>query len=456
MMFFAAKQRPKTSSKNAFVPSRSFSEAKATTLNNGIRVVSLPTANSGLTSLGLFVGQAGSRGETATTAGSSHYLRRLAFKGTAKFDKDSRTLLFANAGGEFGASTAKEYLLYSLNVPQSNASQAIAPFGQSLQPRIEEYLVSDEHHSVELESSEQQNDLSEKVHQIAYRHQGLGNPINCPPFQFHHMDADLVKYHWARYFRQKNVAVVGVGIDHGTLEGWTSTNFGALDWEPEHTNKSKYTGGEGLFVSSDSPRLALGFEAVNLHHKDRVATLVLQSLVGGSRPSAKSQFSETSISLSISNGARLGQSLSSEFDGAQLSAHYDAYSDSGLFWFEAEYSCSTQGTGVINAITSEVKSIADGKVSAEELRRAKTTAKIHFAKSLQCRSNLVKFLGEQALASSGASSPEQFIKKMDEVTVADLQRVAKTFAQSNPTLVGLGDVAEGLPTIDHVKKQLSK
>eukprot|EP01098_Paradermamoeba_levis_P014880 TRINITY_DN72_c0_g1_i1.p1 TRINITY_DN72_c0_g1~~TRINITY_DN72_c0_g1_i1.p1 ORF type:complete len:488 (+),score=155.88 TRINITY_DN72_c0_g1_i1:86-1465(+) len=458
-MFLAKKTVFQTSSHTpkTFLPSqklRQFSDVKATTLTNGVRVVSFQPQGSPLTSLGLFVGQAGSRGEKATTSGSSQYLKRLGYKGTQKLDKDTRALLLEHSGAQLEVSAAREYLLYGLDVPSSNASAAVPAYGQSLQPKLEEYLVEDQRENVEHESAEHQSDLSDKVHQIAYRHVGLGSPLYASVSQAQNLTVDLVKYQYGKSFRNKNLSVVGVGVDHSTLESWAATNFAALDWEPEHGNRTKYQGGEALFVSDASPVLAVGFEAPNLSHKDRLAAQVLQSLVGGSRPSPSSSYDGLSIQLGSANGSRLSQSVASEFDGAQVTAQYSPYSDSGLFFVEAHYSNSTHGTGIVNAIVAELRSVADGKVSAEELSKAKTIAKVSLAESLQTGADIVKFLGEQSLGSSSVLTPEQFLKKVDEVSVADLQRVVKSLIQSNPTLVGLGDVAEGLPTLEHVKKQL--
>jgi predicted Zn-dependent peptidase len=376
----------------------------------------------------------------------------LGYKGTQNLDKDTKNLLFEANGAEFQVDVAREYLLYQVDAPQTALEAVSKPLGESLRPKLEEYLVEDEHSIVELESAPFEFDLGEKVHQVAFRHQGLGNSLYLPPTQYHKMEVDLVKFHWAKYFREKNLAVVGVGVDHSVLENVAASQFGALDWEPEQTSKSKYVGGESLFVFDASPTYALGFEAPSLGSGERPAALVLQSLLGGaSYPASQVYFEGTAHAKPLNTG-RLAAALGGK---ATTGASYNAYSDSGLFFVHATFESSSEGSAVVASLVAELKAVAQGKVGVEEFARAKSAAKLSALQALESRTGLVRFLGESSLFGS-SQTPDQFIKSVNDVTLEDVRKVVQGFLKSNPTVVGLGDIAGGLPTFSEVKEQLSK
>ena len=82
-----------------------------TTLENGLRVITynIPTATS--VSVNICVG-AGSKYETSSNSGVSHFLEHMLFKGTKSWPSPEKlTSAIENTGGEIYALTSKEYTL---------------------------------------------------------------------------------------------------------------------------------------------------------------------------------------------------------------------------------------------------------------------------------------------------------------------------------------------------------
>ncbi len=86
------------------------SKVEITTLENGVRVASQDLGGP-VSALGLFVG-AGSRNETPYTAGISHALERLAYKGSSKRSKYRMVRDMERTGASYSASSSRETIAY--------------------------------------------------------------------------------------------------------------------------------------------------------------------------------------------------------------------------------------------------------------------------------------------------------------------------------------------------------
>ena len=89
---------------------------KKTTLNNGLKIITIPVENSNSVTVLILVGT-GSKYETRDINGISHFLEHMFFKGTTK---RPTTLAIASEldalGGEYNAFTSKEYTGYFVKV----------------------------------------------------------------------------------------------------------------------------------------------------------------------------------------------------------------------------------------------------------------------------------------------------------------------------------------------------
>lgn len=97
---------------------------RRTTLPGGLRVVTetLPSVRSA--TFGIWV-NVGSRDETPTLNGATHYLEHLLFKGTAKRSALDISAAVDAVGGEMNAFTAKEYTCYYARVLDTDLPLAI-------------------------------------------------------------------------------------------------------------------------------------------------------------------------------------------------------------------------------------------------------------------------------------------------------------------------------------------
>ena len=97
---------------------------RRTVLPGGLRVVTeaVPTVRS--VTFGVWVG-VGSRDETPSLAGASHYLEHLLFKGTQRRDALEISSAIDAVGGEMNAFTAKEYTCFYARVLDADLPLAV-------------------------------------------------------------------------------------------------------------------------------------------------------------------------------------------------------------------------------------------------------------------------------------------------------------------------------------------
>jgi mitochondrial-processing peptidase subunit alpha len=89
-------------------------DVSLTTLSNGVRVASQDNGGS-VSAMGVFVG-AGSRHETPHTAGATHLLEHLAYKGSHARSKYRMTRDIERSGASFAAAASRETLAYTAEV----------------------------------------------------------------------------------------------------------------------------------------------------------------------------------------------------------------------------------------------------------------------------------------------------------------------------------------------------
>ena len=107
------------------------SRVRRTVLPSGLRVVTEQMAGVRSAAIGVWVG-VGSRHETPTLHGASHFLEHLLFKGTRERSAMDISVALDEVGGEFNAFTAKEYTCFHARVLDEDLPVAVDVLGDML------------------------------------------------------------------------------------------------------------------------------------------------------------------------------------------------------------------------------------------------------------------------------------------------------------------------------------
>lgn len=189
-------------------------EVKVSTLPNGVRVASL-SSNDIAVSLGLFVG-VGSRNETRSNAGVTHFLKHAAFNSSTTRPGYQFVRELEAAGASFAATAGREHLLFSSEVTPNNVETLVPLIADLINPRLPYHEIAAQQEVLRQETERLEGDtvtsLFELVHRQAYRNKGLGQSLIAGKDTIHHLNEGTVgKFVDANYTAEQSV-FVGVGM----------------------------------------------------------------------------------------------------------------------------------------------------------------------------------------------------------------------------------------------------
>uniref|UniRef100_A0A8D3CZ92 Ubiquinol-cytochrome c reductase core protein 2b n=1 Tax=Scophthalmus maximus TaxID=52904 RepID=A0A8D3CZ92_SCOMX len=399
-------------------------DVQVTRLPSGLVIASLENY-SPASKIGVFV-KAGSRYETSENQGVTHLLRlasSLTTKGASAF-KICRGV--EAVGGNLSVTSSRENMIYTVDCLRDDIDTVMEYLinittAQEFRP----WEVSDLTPRVKMDKAQaaqspQIGTVIEALHQAAYKN-ALCNSLYCPDHMVDNVQSEHLHQFVQNNFTSARMALVGLGIDHAVLKqvGEQFLNI--------------RSGGAIVFKISDQRKSAAAGTS------EALAFSVLQQVLGAG-PHVK-RGSNTSSQL-IQGVAK---ATTDPFD---VSAFNASYSDSGLFGVYTISQAAAAGD-VIAAALAQVKAVADGGVTAADLTRAKAQLKGQFLMSLETSGGLLEAMGTQALTEGSYSSPEEVIKKIDNVSLTDIANAAGNFVSGKKTMASSGNLIK-TPFVDEI------
>lgn len=180
--------------------------------------------------------------------------------------------------------------------------------------------------------------------------------------------------------------------------------------EPEQTSARTQTFPHPLAVSDV---LMWGFKIPDMRHRDIAALDVAASI------------------LAYGNGSWLEQELVQEGIVSSVSASPSKTRYPSLFIFSIQMAPGKSSDSALKIVRSALTRLSDGKVSAEELERAKNQYLLYSYGELLSLNNIGRTLGEALTASDNFLRDFEILEEVKKVTVEDLQRVTKTYLTEN-------------------------
>ncbi|KAJ1727085.1 ubiquinol-cytochrome c reductase core subunit 1 [Coemansia biformis] len=394
------------------------SSAPVVSTANGIKIAAVDGApDSPLASISLVI-KAGSRFETAETAGAAHYLKAFGFRNTQ--DRTSfRTIREAELNGAtLTAEATRENITYRVQC----FKEAVPYFVQVLAEvatatKFAEHEFRDVAKVVALESLSARSDPATLalggVHQAAFR-SGLGNSLYAPAAS-PVATGDAVRQYAQGALTGGRVAVVATGVDADTLaklvgESGLAELPGAAAAETAGM-AAAFTGGAQQVYESASPvahyALAFGCEPRSAH--------ALGSLLGTQRR------------LKWSGGVSALSRLAAA-EGFRTEAFSFAYSDAGLVGVLVS-APSAQIKGAVEKVAATIQKDVAG-AAPDAIQRAAAATAVDVADVLATQKGQLRALGAIALGQSAAA--------LEAVDAAALASAAKTVFKSKPVAAAVG------------------
>lgn len=133
------------------------------------------------------------------------------------------------------------------------------------------------------------------------------------------------------------------------------------------------------------------------------------------------------------------------FDASAFNVNY---SDSGLFGFYTISQAQDAGQ-VIKAALNQMKAIAQGGVTDEDVTKAKNQLKAAYLMSVESAEGLLNEIGSESLVSGTHTSPSVVAQKIDSVSTADVVNAAKKFVSGKKSMAASGDLGN-TPFLDEL------
>ena len=402
---------------------------------SGLRIVTEEVPSVRSAAVGIWV-NVGSRDEAPATAGASHFLEHLLFKGTT-----SRTALeisssIESVGGEMNAFTSKEYTCFYARVIDTDLPMAIDVVSDLITSSIVTALDVDAERKVVLEEiAMRDDDPSDLVHDLFsdtyYGDTQIGRPILGTIDSIKGMSRNTVfNYYKKKYLPQDLVVAVAGNIKHKKVvamveQALSRDNF--LDVLaapvirpniPIRNTKQQSVG--LLYKKSEQAHMFYGMEGVSRADERRFAMGVLSAALGGGMSSRLFQEIREKRGLAYS-----------------VYAYAQQFAGSGVLGFYA--GCNpTKAIEVVEIIRSVLSDVADNGMTHEEIERAKGAVRGSLVLSQEDTGSRMSRIGKNEIVYGQVMDFDDILKAISRVSAEDIREIASEFLVKTPTLALVG------------------
>jgi predicted Zn-dependent peptidase len=403
--------------------------------SSGLRIVTEEVPSVRSAAVGIWV-NVGSRDEAPATAGASHFLEHLLFKGTT-----SRTALeisssIESVGGEMNAFTSKEYTCFYARVIDTDLPMAIDVVSDLITSSIVTTLDVDAERKVVLEEiAMRDDDPSDLVHDLFsdtyYGDTPIGRPILGTVESIQGMSRNTVfNYYKKKYLPQDLVVAVAGNIKHKRVvamveEALSRDNFldvmAAPVIRPNTVVKNTKQQSVGLlYKKSEQAHMFYGMEGVARADDRRFAMGVLSAALGGGMSSRLFQEIREKRGLAYS-----------------VYAYAQQFAGSGVLGFYA--GCNpTKAIEVVEIIRSVVADVADNGMTHEEIERAKGAVRGSLVLSQEDTGSRMSRIGKNEIVYGQVMDFDDILKAISRVSAQDIREIASEFLVKTPTLALVG------------------
>jgi predicted Zn-dependent peptidase len=384
-------------------------------LDSGERVISEKVESVRSVSLGFWIGS-GSRDETDSTAGVSHFIEHLLFKGSRTYTAQQIAEIFDGLGGELNAATSREHTVVYGRVPDAHLETALDLMADMVfAPRFAEL---DAEREVVLEEIAMYEDTpQELVHDLfseaVFGDHALGRPVIGRSDVIAAIGREeTAGYHEDMYVGANVVIAAAGNLEHEQLLALlerveAERAAAAAAARPVRSLLVKDPPAGLRFQRKDTEQyhVCVGAPGISRADRRRFAASLLDSILGGSASSRLFQEIREKRGMAYSVYSFLSQ-----------------YTDTGLVGLYV----GTRGENLgpcMEIAAEQIGEIAAGNVRAEEIERAKENLKGRIMLSMESTSNRMSRLGKSLITDTELLTFERLMAEIDAVeagAVADL------------------------------------
>jgi predicted Zn-dependent peptidase len=403
-------------------------------LSNGLQIVGQPMPDFESVAVSYYV-RTGSRDEPDPgSAGVSHFLEHMVFKGTQTLDWQQITLEFNKIGAELNAFTSYEATVYFARVLGEYLERALELLSDMMYPRLAEHDFEMEKEVIinEIARSEDQpyNLAFRRMMQTYFATHPLGHDVLGSRESIREMRVEQMRHYWEQRYAANNLILALAG------------NF---DWQQVVSLAQKHcgtwrTGDAGRHVKPYQPDQPTSKILVDPKLKQQIM-IVAMPAVDVKDPDYYAAILGGSI-LGDTDGSRLFWNIHQKGLAESASASIWAMEGTGILMMEAN-STPEEAPRVLKLLNAELNSLLDDGIYEDELRRAKDKLISNMVLSSESTFSRMRAIASDWVIEGRLLSVEEEIGRIEKVTTEDVMRSLKRFpVRDKQVLVTLGPLSE--------------
>ena len=407
-----------------------------TVLPSGLRIVTEEERSVRSAAFGIWV-NVGSRDESLSTAGASHFLEHLLFKGTKRRTSLDISSAIEAVGGETNAFTSKEYTCFYARVIDKDLPLAVDVISDLITSSVVKQEDVDAERKVVLEEiAMRDDDPSDLIHDLFlekyYGDTPLGRSILGTVDSIKSMSQITVfNYYKKRYRPQDLVVAVAGNIKHKNVVRLVEDALGKdnfLDQSKEsyqvRSSSNVKVAGKGqvtlLDRKTEQAHIVYGIPSVARDDKRRFALSILSSALGGGMSSRLFQEIREKRGLAYSTYA-----YNQQFAGSGVLS----------FYVGCKPDKAEEAISIIQAILQDV---AQHGLTSEEISRAKGAVSGSLVLSQEDTGSRMTRIGKSELVYGQVISFDEILQEISEVTPEQIKEIARQILPASPTLAVVG------------------
>ncbi|WP_310493989.1 pitrilysin family protein [Dechloromonas sp.] len=416
-----------------------FANPYETTLKNGLRII-VKEDHRAPTAVQMVWYRIGSTDEVDGASGVAHVLEHMMFKGTPSVGPGEFNKRVAAAGGRDNAFTSRDYTAYFQQVPKEKLPDMMQleadrmrhlnvdakEFAQEIKVVMEERRMRTDDNP--------QSKLFEQMNAVAFQAHPYRRPIIGWMNDLETMTAADAKAWYDTWYVPNNAYVIITGdVDHKEVFALAEKYYAPLEGralpvrrqqvEPAQEGTRKVT----VKAPAELPVLIMGYKAPILRDIDQdvdpYALEMLASILDGH------------------DAARFNKKLVRE-DKVALSAgiDYDATARGpGMIYLHGTPSEGRTVSDLEAALRAEIARVQKDGVSEQELKRAKAQLIAGQVYKLDSMFGQAMEIGQIEAVGLPYQKLDRMLDKLQKVTAADIQAVAKKYFNDDALTIGLLD-----------------
>jgi predicted Zn-dependent peptidase len=413
---------------------------RRTVLPSGLRIVTeaLPTTRSA--AIGVWV-NVGSRDETATMSGASHFLEHLLFKGTKKRSALDISAEIEAVGGETNAFTTKEYTCYYARVLDADLPLAVDVLCDAVADSVLDPADVETERAVILEEiAMHEDEPGDEVHDIfteaIFGDHPLGRLISGTEQTIAPMTRTQINGFYRRRYTPPRIVIAAAGnLDHATVVRLVRKSLAGspLDAAPAAPAGLRDAGkrvrtmpAHTVVCSRDTEQahIVLGAGGFGRVDERRFALGVLNDVLGGGMSSRLFQEIREKRGLAYS-----------------VYSYGSQYADAGLFGVYA--GCAPgKVEEVLDLTRAELRRVAADGVTAEEIARGKGMVKGAYVLGLEDTGSRMSRLAKSELLYGDLMSVDELLARVEKVTIDEVNALAAELLSQSMSLAVVGPFDE--------------